>query len=335
MPTPHVKSRVLATLAAQPGQFFSGQSLAEHLGVSRAAVWKAIEALRAEGIGVEAAPNRGYALSPQADVLTADAVAARDLLAALQVSVVDEAESTNAAVRARAADGAPEGLVLIAKAQTQGRGRLGRTFYSPAGTGLYLSVLLRPALAAPQAPLLTALAAVAAAEAAEDLCGQPVRIKWVNDLLCGGKKVCGILTEAAMSLESGGLDYVVLGAGFNLAAPAGGWPPELAQTAGALFAAPPPAGARAALAAAFLQRFWALYQGFDKAAFLPQYRRRQAVLGRRVEVLAPGAPPRAATALAIDDDCRLVVRFADDGATAALPGGEVRVRPDPTIKKEN
>lgn len=325
-----VKAEVLASLDAARGQFVSGQELAQRLRVSRAAIWKAVTALRADGLPIEAATNRGYALPRSADLLSGPAV--RTLLSpqaagALRVEVVDRLPGTNAALRARAAGGEAEGLVLIAQAQSAGRGRSGRSFFSPPG-GLYLSVLLRPEISTRQAVQLSAMAAVAAAEAAEQVCGAPIQIKWVNDLWRGGRKVCGVLTEAAVDLESGMLDSAVLGLGFNLAEPPGGWPPELAGVAGALFDAPPPAGARAALAAGFLNRFWPMYRAGAHSGHLEAYRRRQALIGRRVEVLTPGSAPRTARALGIDEQCRLVVRFDTGAAVCALNSGEVRVRPE-------
>ena len=215
-----VKADVLAALDAARGKYISGQELAQQLGVSRTAIWKAVAALRADGIPVAAVTNRGYILSPAADVLNAAAVTA--LLApetakALQVEVVDRLPGTNAALRARAENGAPEGLVLIAQAQSAGRGRGGHSFFSPQG-GLYLSILLRPEIGLRQAVRLTAMAAVAACRAAEKVSGAELRIKWVNDLWRDGRKVCGILTEAALDMESGMLDYAVLGLGFNITA---------------------------------------------------------------------------------------------------------------------
>lgn len=324
-----MKEKVLACLNERRGSSVSGQELADSLGVTRAAVWKAITALREEGWPIASATNRGYQLAGDADVLDAASVASRlegPLAQTLRVEYLPTTPSTNSALRSRAAEA--EGLVLVAAAQTEGRGRLGRSFYSPEGTGLYLSVLLHPALEARQAPLLTAAAAVAAARAAETLCGEPVQIKWVNDLLLHGKKVCGILTEASMDLEGGGLEYVVVGVGFDLCVPAGGWPAELAQTAGSLLtgAAPPP-GARSALAAEFLKHFWPMYRALPSCDFLEGYRSRQAAVGRTVEVLRPGMPIRQAAALEVDDACRLVVRYLDGPReTAALNSGELRIK---------
>lgn len=322
-----VKDQVLAVLALAEGQFVSGQELARQLGVSRAAVWKAIQALRAEGCPIDAVTNRGYALSREADLLTETAIrAASPADLPLNIQVEDRLPGTNAELRRRAEQGAPEGTVLVARSQTAGRGRSGREFFSPEGSGLYLSVLLRPKLTAAQSTLLTAMAAVTAARAAEAISGQEIRIKWVNDLWRGEKKVCGILTEAALDLESGGLQYAVLGLGVNLTEPEGGWPPSLQGIAGPLFDAPPPPGTRARLAAAFLQQFFALYRAFDPADFLPEYRRRQLLLGRPVELLLPGRPPQPAWAVDIDRQARLVVRLPD-GSTQTLSAGEVRARP--------
>ena len=321
-----VKADVLAALDAARGKYISGQELAQQLGVSRTAIWKAVAALRADGIPVAAVTNRGYILSPAADVLNAAAVTA--LLApgtakTLQVEVVDRLPGTNAALRARAEDGAPEGLVLIAQAQSAGRGRGGHSFFSPQG-GLYLSILLRPEIGLRQA-VRTAMAAVAACRAAEKVSGAKLRIKWVNDLWRDGRKVCGILTEAALDMESGMLDYAVLGLGFNITAPSDGWPAELQDVAGALFDDAPPPGARAALAAAFLNEFWALYHGVPKPEYLPEYRARQALLGQTVTVTPRNGTPRKAEALDIDEDCRLVVRFAGEHNLVPLRGEEVHL----------
>ncbi len=325
-----VKAQVLGALDAARGRYISGQELADQLGVSRAAIWKAVTALRADGTPIEAITNRGYALSHGADLLNADAITA--LLApataqAVQITVVDRLPGTNAALRTQAANGAPEGLVLIAQAQSAGRGRRGHSFFSPPG-GLYLSILLRPALSTRQSPQITALAAVAAARAAEQLCGTPIQIKWVNDLWKNGKKVCGILTEAAVDLESGMLDYAVLGLGFNLVQPSGGWPKELAAVAGSLFDSAPAPGARAALAAAFLNEFWALYHTGLRGSWLDDYRRRQALTGRHVTLIPNGREPRGATVLGIDDDCRLLVRCDGDLAPTAFGSDEIRVIPE-------
>ena len=184
-----VKQEVLAALDAVRGRYISGQELAAQLGVSRTAVWKAVAALRRDGIPIKAVTNRGYTLAQSVDVLNAAAVAVQldeTTVKALQIEVVDRLPGTNAALRSRADAGAREGLVLIAQAQSAGRGRGGHSFYSPPG-GLYMSILLRPEIGARQAVGLTAMAAVAAARAAERLCGVPITIKCTRYGSCSGK----------------------------------------------------------------------------------------------------------------------------------------------------
>jgi BirA family biotin operon repressor/biotin-[acetyl-CoA-carboxylase] ligase len=192
-----LKEQVLKELENHKGEYVSGGKLAETLHFSRNAVWKAVKSLVADGHDIQAVTNKGYRLSPDSDVLTAAAVE-KHLGALAGVFDIDyraTVTSTNSVLKDLAAGGAREGTVVAAITQTAGRGRFGRSFYSPADSGVYFSVLLRPGVGAPDATLLTTAAAVAVARAVEDVTGAPARIKWVNDVYCGGKKVCGILTE--------------------------------------------------------------------------------------------------------------------------------------------
>lgn len=219
------KEKLLALLEDSKGTFFSGEEIARTLQVSRAAVWKAVNALREDGYTIDAVTNKGYRLSPDSDILSPQGIRRflkpeyRDF----NLTVLPTVPSTNALVREKANQGCPEGCVIIACEQTAGRGRYGRQFFSPADTGVYLSLLLRPTAYSPQqATCLTAAAAAAMCQAIEAVTGQHPGIKWVNDIFLHGKKVCGILTEAAVGLETGTLNYMVLGAGVNLYQPTGG-----------------------------------------------------------------------------------------------------------------
>lgn len=329
----HTKEQLLALLENHRGQFFSGEEIARRLELSRTAVWKAVKTLRAEGYPIEAVQNRGYCLSAESDVLSAQGVAKYlgPACAGLTLEVLPTVGSTNEAARARAIAGAPEGLVVLAMQQTQGRGRQGRSFFSPPDTGVYLSLVLRPRqYAAAQAVRLTTMAAVAACEAIEAVSERPAQIKWVNDIYVEGRKVCGILTEAAVAVENGMLEYVVLGVGVNVLPPREGFPPELAGTAGAVLPAPR-SDAKNRLAAAFLDRFMACYA--DPPAGLWQaYRSRSLVLGRQVLVLA-GGDSRPAEALDIDEDFRLLVAY-EDGTRERLFSGEVSLQLPPGTKGE-
>lgn len=225
------KGELLTMLESRKGEYFSGAELAQALDVSRTAVWKAVNALRSAGYQIQAAQNRGYCLDADTDVLSLRGIQ-RNLeahAAGCTLELVPCTASTNALVRERAAAGAPEGLVILANQQTRGRGRLGREFYSPPDTGLYMSLLLRPQeMEAAQAVQITTMAAVAAGQAIETLTGKTAQIKWVNDILLGGRKVCGILTEGSFNLETGKPEEVVVGIGFNVYPPCrwipGGYP---------------------------------------------------------------------------------------------------------------
>ena len=201
---------------------------------------------------------------------------------------------------------------------------MGRAFYSPGGSGIYLSLLLRPVNADPrQTVTLTAAAAVALCQAIEAVSEKSPQIKWVNDIFLNGRKICGILSEAAFGLESGAPEYVVVGVGINAYTPEGGFPPELAEIAGALWERPVPGG-KNRLAAEFVNHFWKLYTAGDPAAFLEDYRRRSLVVGKDITVIA-GGKETPAHALGIDENCRLLVRYKS-AETAALSYGEVRIK---------
>lgn len=327
-----VKEQLLILLEenrTQANNWLSGEQLAGQMQVSRAAVWKAVQALREEGVEILSAAHQGYRLSQAGDHLSKAGICAafEKELNALQINVLPTVDSTNTCVRALAVQGCPEGTVLVAGSQTAGRGRLGRSFYSPGDTGLYMSVLVRPTLEASRAVLLTTAAAVAVCEALEAVTGRQAQIKWVNDVFLDGKKVCGILTEAAFGTESGTLEYAIAGIGINVYPPQGGFPEALQDIAGSVYPAAQPGGVRNRLAAAVLARFWHYYRSLEKREFLPEYRRRSLVLGREIVIQQHGTERRA-TALAIDEDCHLLVQHPD-GSEELLSTGEISVRLKP------
>ena len=320
------KEKLLALLEDSKGTFFSGEEIARTLQVSRAAVWKAVNALREDGYTVDAATNKGYRLSPDSDILSPQGIRRflkpeyRDL----DLTVLPTAPSTNALVREKANQGRPEGCVIVACEQTDGRGRYGRQFFSPVDSGVYLSLLLRPTAYSPQqATCLTAAAAAAMCQAIEAVTGQQPGIKWVNDIFLHGKKVCGILTEAAVGLETGTLNYMVLGAGVNLYPPAEGFPEEIQSIAGSVLEHSCPE-AKNRLVGEFLNRFWDFYAHPECRTYLEDYRARSLAIGRNVTVLSAGKAV-SAYAYGIDDDFRLLVRY-ENGDTEALSYGEIRIQ---------
>ena len=323
-----LKEQVLKALEQNKGRYVSGGALAEELFVSRNAIWKAVNMLKAAGHEIESVTNRGYCLRDGSDILSRASIEKHlgESGGLFHIEVYSELASTNALTKEKAVAGAAEGAVTVADTQTGGRGRFGRTFFSPAGSGIYMSLLLRPKFKAEEATMITAAAAVAVAEAIEAVTGVEARIKWVNDVYFRGKKVCGILTEGAFDMESGGMEYAILGIGVNVAAPNGGFPGELAERAGAVFdGAAPPAGTRSRLIAEILRRFRAYYEKLTDRLFIKAYQARSFLIGQELDVIA-GDSVRTARALEVDDGCRLVVRF-DDGTVKALSSGEVSVRP--------
>lgn len=229
-----VKDKVLAALEQARGERLSGGRLAETLGVSRAAVHKAISMLRADGLAIDGVPGEGYRLACDDDSLTAAGVEAllQTRCIGREIVVVPSLTSTNTVMKEQYLD-RPHGFVLAAEEQTGGRGRLGRTFVSPSGTGVYFTILLHPALPLTHIQYATLAAAVAVTRAVSDTAGFTPEIKWVNDVLMQGKKLNGTLTEAVIEGESGTVSSLIVGIGINLR-PNPAWPEEVRRVAGAI-----------------------------------------------------------------------------------------------------
>lgn len=321
-----VKDAVLQALEQARGKRLSGGSLAQQLGVSRAAVHKAIASLRAGGMAIDGIPGEGYCLAAADDSLSVAGVQAlldthcvgRDMV------VLPSLTSTNTVIKERYLD-QPHGFVLLAEEQTGGRGRLGRTFVSPAQTGVYQTILLHPTLPISHIQLATIAAAVAVAEAVEQTAGFAPQIKWVNDVLYEGRKLAGILTEATIEGESGAVSALLVGIGVNLR-PNPAWPEDVGAVAGALseFGRVP---RRAELAAAVLNRFehaYALLEQDRPEELLYAYRSRLCCLGKPIRVISP-TETYSADCIGLDDNGFLLVRDAA-GQTRTLSSGEISIR---------
>lgn len=327
------KDKVLNILDTHKGIYYSGQELADTLDLSRTAVWKAINTLREEGYDIVGSTKLGYALSASTDVLNHDAII--DMLndeAKTFISLECEAkvDSTNLRVREKGLNGEKEGICIVAEEQSAGRGRKGRSFYSPAATGLYLSILLRPSLKMEDAVLITTAAAVAGAIACEktndSLRENDILIKWVNDLYLNGHKISGILTEANFSLETNGFDFAVMGIGFNLMPPSSGWPSDIKDRAGALFDEEAPSGARNKLTAEFLNEFVKIYKELPKINYLDEYRKRSMAIGRSVDVIAGDGSSKSAYVEGVNDRCELIVKYDGESETKTINSGEISIR---------
>lgn len=308
-----INKELIRRLKAARGQFVSGEELSRLLGVSRTAIWKHIEELRQAGYRVEAVRRAGYRLVAAPDRLYP--VELQDGLATKRFGreavYFDAIASTQNEAHRRAEAGAPEGLVVIADVQTGGRGRLGRSWHSPPETGIWMSLVLRPDVPLPRVPQLTLVAAVSLADTLAACTGLSVGIKWPNDLLAGGRKVCGILTELAA--EADRVHYVILGIGLNVNQTEEDFPPELRARAGSLAMAAGRSFSRVALAQRMLEGLEADYDAYLQKGFAPFKRRweaRAVSLGQRVVARTPGGD-FVGIARGIDDDGALLLEQAN------------------------
>ena len=320
------KDTVLELFEKNRGFYISGQQIASELNITRTAVWKAVKILQKEGYKIEAVTNRGYCLDKDADVLSVRGIRSRlsEDCAGLRPEVFVSVGSTNTLCNEKAKSGEAEGYVAVAGAQTAGRGRRGRSFYSPAGTGIYMGLLLRPpGLTGDQVLGLTTMAAVAVSESIEALSGKKAEIKWVNDIFVDGKKVCGILSEAMYEVPSGALQCVIVGIGINAYAPEAGFPPEISESAGCVFDKPE-VDLKNSLVAEVLNRFMKYYDDPKSDAVYDEYRTRSMVIDKDIKVLKKDATLKAHV-LDIDRDCGLVVRYPD-GTEEVLNSGEISIR---------
>ncbi len=240
----------------------------------------------------------------------------------IKIEVLKKATSTNTLLK-EAASEKDEGFVLIAGKQTAGKGRLGRSFYSPDDTGLYMSLLLKPSIKSEEAVLITTAAAVSVCEALEKAGVKNSQIKWVNDVFVDNKKVCGILTEASFNPQKGILDYVVLGVGINIYEPEGGFPEDIKDIAGAVFNEKKE-NLRNTIAGDFINSFMSYYENIAEKKYYSEYVRRNFVIGKNINVIRNGeATP--AKALGIDENCGLSVEY-ENGKKEVLNSGEISVR---------
>ena len=247
----------------------------------------------------------------------------------IQPIFVDSIPSTNEAVKALAREGAPEGLMMVARGQSHGYGRLDRAFFSPPDTGLYMSLLLRPTFSPEKAHLITHAAALAVKRAIKEVSGADALIKWVNDIYVEGKKASGILVESALS-HDGTLAYAVVGIGVNLFPPQTGFPPHLSHVTSILPAARRGEfdALRDALIRAILRHFSAIYDAFPSTDFLTEYKESMLLIGKKVTVYdaltdrEKKGIGKTARALDVTDDGALLVEY-EDGKREVLSAGEV------------
>lgn len=322
-----MRTSILNILRECGGQYLSGEEISRQLDVSRTAIWKHMQSLKLAGYEIEAHPRRGYRLRSVPDRLLPDEI--RDKLTTIilgqqQIYYFTEIDSTNNEAKKQANLGCPEGSIVLAESQNTGRGRISRSWFSPAGKGIWLSVVLRPPFHPYDAPKCTLLAAVAVTKAIRKVTNVECGIKWPNDILYQGKKLVGILTE--MSAEIDAINHVVIGMGINVNIDKQEFPEELAMIATSLLIATGRYVPRLPLLHAILGELEfeynkAVQKGFPQ--MLDEWRRLSVTLGQSVDVFG-GSRQYSGVAVDIDLDGALLVK-TNSGLEKVI-AGDVSIR---------
>lgn len=320
-----MKAEILALLRSRE-DYVSGQELCEYFDVSRTAVWKAVGQLKKEGYHIKAVQNRGYTLLPEDEVYGQHELESRmdTEWAGHPVIFCEELASTNLKAKLDAENGAGHGTLIVADMQTAGRGRRGRAWSSPAGTNVYFTLILKPDYSPGITSMVTLVMGLAVAEGIRGTCGVEACIKWPNDIVVNGKKVCGMLAE--MSIERDFVHYVVIGVGINVGLQE--FAPEIADTATSLWQECGRRVPRAELVVNVMKEFEACYRTFREAGNLSGLADRYNSLlvnrGREVRVLDPKGEFRGISG-GINETGELLVE-REDGHVAEVYAGEVSVR---------
>lgn len=316
-----MRARILKLLRQQSQDYLSGEEISRQLAVSRTAVWKHIQELKNHGYEIEAHPRKGYRLKSRPDLLLPEEIRAGLATQLLGKHIVHfyDTSSTNNEAKRLAADDAVEGTIVVSEAQTLGRGRLNRGWFSPPGGGVWVSVILRPPFPPPEAPKCTLMAAVATVEAIREASGLNCGIKWPNDILWQGRKLVGILTE--MSAEMDAINFVVLGIGINVSLQESDFPEELRNIGASVSMGAEREVSRVEVLQKLLERLEYWYQVVKQEGFEPvleAWRRESVTLGQPVRVLA-GEETYDGVAEELAEDGSLLVR-TENGLRRVLAG---------------
>jgi BirA family biotin operon repressor/biotin-[acetyl-CoA-carboxylase] ligase len=323
-----VREKIIKILRQHSNQHVSGEKLSEKLEVSRTAIWKNINILKEEGYKIESVPRKGYILRGTPDLLSEI-----EIQSGLQTKIIgkeiihfDSITSTNDTAKEFALKRAKEGLVITAEEQLKGRGRRGRTWESPKGTGIWMTILLRPDISPSQGPKFTLLSAVAVAKSIKEVTGLNAKIKWPNDIIINNKKVCGILTE--MNAEIDFVNHIIIGIGVNVNAMQDDFPIEVQQRAISLAQETGKKVSRQELARKILEniekRYLAFIQGMDFENILEEWKGLSCNLGKQVKATVNGKE-LIGTAVDINKDGALILK-TDEEKFIEINYGDVMVR---------
>lgn len=321
-----IKQKTLAFLEQHRGKTISGADLANRLGVTRNAIWKSIQLLKREGYAISSSQGNGYIFESSNNILSAEGVFAHLKMPLSEGSLFyyGSLSSTNRKAKELVNRSNHESPVVLANYQSAGQGRLGRSFFSPKGKGLYLSIVLRPQLSAQDALSLTTTCAVAVTQVLEEKINLSPQIKWINDIYIDNKKVCGILTQAVTNMETGIIEYVILGIGLNVSTLKNEFPEELQDTATSIFPDGKTTISRNELAAALIDKIYILCLNPDIKAIMPYYKSHSLVLHKHVAVFHQGQEMQGYI-LDILDNGALKIEY-ECGKNEVLQSGEISIR---------
>lgn len=327
-----LKDKIIRLLEDNRGNCLSGEKIAEMLGVSRTAIWKNIKSLKEEGFNIETVPGKGYTLAKDNNTISKEGISL-DLNADITLDLYDSLDSTNTtAIQLIGQDVANKTLV-VANTQLKGKGRLGRTFYSPKDTGVYMSMILNANMSVDKSILITSAAGVAATRGIKETTGIDTKIKWVNDIYIGDKKIGGILTEAVTDFESGSISHIIVGIGINCSTKNFlSFDSQLANKAGAITSESDAEYVnRNQLIASIANNLIELYEEIqhDDFSFMDEYKEKSYVLGKEINLYRTPMTDMSnvvpATVVDITDRAGLVIQL-EDGTLETITTGEVSVR---------
>lgn len=324
-----VKDEVLKYLENNKGKLISGGELSKTLNVSRTAIWKSVNSLKDDGYNIQSIANEGYKLDIECDMLSENIIKSnlKTKLLGNKFEIFKTIDSTSSYLKRQAQNKAEEGLIVISENQTNGRGRMSRSFFSISNTSIYMSILLRPHMLITDINIITIVTAVSVLTAIENIVGIKLQIKWVNDILYNKKKLCGMLTEAAIESESGYVDYIVTGIGVNVNIPETDFPEDVKQKAISLREITNKYYDRNKLIAEiinnFEQNYFDLIENNGKDRIVNAYRKNLAMIGEKIKVMQ-GSQSYVAKAIGINDNAELIIE-TEDGEVKTINSGEISI----------